>query len=45
VTRQLLHAQALGFNHPRTGEAVTFQAPLPEDFQKILELLEEEGLR
>jgi 23S rRNA pseudouridine1911/1915/1917 synthase len=36
---QLLHAAVLGFNHPRTGEYMEFEAPLPEDFQDILELL------
>ncbi|MBO8176457.1 RluA family pseudouridine synthase [Aeribacillus pallidus] len=36
---QLLHAAVLGFNHPRTGEYMEFEAPLPKDFQDILELL------
>jgi 23S rRNA pseudouridine1911/1915/1917 synthase len=40
VTRQLLHAKALGFTHPRTGEALAFEAPLPEDFQTVLDKLE-----
>jgi 23S rRNA pseudouridine1911/1915/1917 synthase len=39
VTRQLLHAQALGFTHPRTGEALAFEAPLPEDFQAVVDKL------
>ena len=30
--RQLLHAARLSFNHPATGERVTFEAPRPEDF-------------
>ena len=33
---QCLHARILGFIHPRTGEYVEFEAPLPEYFQKIL---------
>ncbi|GIW40395.1 MAG: pseudouridine synthase [Candidatus Binatia bacterium] len=37
VTRQLLHASALGFRHPRTGEEVFFEAPLPEDMRSVLE--------
>lgn len=37
VTRQLLHAKALGFTHPRTGEMVAFEAPLPQDFQEVLD--------
>lgn len=36
---QFLHAQVLGFEHPRTGEFLTFTAPLPEVFQKTLEKL------
>ncbi len=36
---QLLHAEVLGFVHPRTGEYMEFTRPLPEDFQKILERL------
>jgi 23S rRNA pseudouridine1911/1915/1917 synthase len=30
--RQMLHAWKLGFTHPRTGESVSFQSPIPEDF-------------
>ncbi len=30
VTRQFLHAYELTFDHPRTGEAMRFEAPLPE---------------
>lgn len=37
---QMLHAGELGLNHPRTGERMTFFAPLPDYFQKILEKLE-----
>lgn len=33
---QLLHAAALSFTHPQSGETVTFQAPLPALFQEIL---------
>lgn len=36
---QALHAQTLGFVHPRTGEYMEFSAPLPEYFQEILEKL------
>lgn len=36
---QFLHAQVLGFEHPRTGEFLTFTAPLPEVFRKTLEKL------
>jgi 23S rRNA pseudouridine1911/1915/1917 synthase len=30
--RQMLHAWKLGFTHPRTGERMNFQAPIPPDF-------------
>lgn len=33
---QTLHARVLGFIHPRTGEYMEFEAPLPEYFQKLL---------
>lgn len=36
---QFLHARLLGFEHPRTGAFLTFEAPLPEFFQKTLEKL------
>jgi 23S rRNA pseudouridine1911/1915/1917 synthase len=29
--RQALHAEWLGFSHPKTGEVVRFQAPLPQE--------------
>lgn len=36
---QFLHAQTLGFTHPRTGELVQFTAPTPTIFQETLENL------
>jgi 23S rRNA pseudouridine1911/1915/1917 synthase len=30
--RQMLHAWKLSFRHPRTGEPMTFTAPIPSDF-------------
>ncbi len=36
---QFLHAETLGFEHPKTGEWLEFKAELPEIFQKILERL------
>jgi len=41
VRRQLLHAWQLGLTHPRTGARLTWEAPLPEDFQAALNHLEE----
>lgn len=36
---QALHAYRISFQHPRTGEALSFKAPLPPVFSKILEKL------
>lgn len=36
---QLLHAQTLTFTHPITGESMSFSAPLPDYFQKVLSVL------
>jgi 23S rRNA pseudouridine1911/1915/1917 synthase len=33
---QALHAAVLGLNHPRSGERMRFEAPLPEVFEKLL---------
>jgi 23S rRNA pseudouridine1911/1915/1917 synthase len=40
VPRQMLHAGALSFTHPRTGETVAWEAALPEDFQAVLTFLD-----
>jgi 23S rRNA pseudouridine1911/1915/1917 synthase len=37
--RQMLHAQELEFIHPRTGTAMRFQAPWPEDVKEALRAL------
>ena len=37
---QCLHARKLSFVHPRTGERLTVECPLPEWFQAVLERLE-----
>lgn len=34
---QMLHAKYLGFNHPITHEFLEFEAPVPEEFNEILE--------
>ncbi|MGI9014436.1 MAG: RluA family pseudouridine synthase [Phycisphaerales bacterium] len=39
LTRQALHAAMLGFEHPITGQAMTFHAPLKPDMQALIELL------
>ena len=36
---QVLHAMTIGFVHPKTGNYVEFEAPLPEYFEKLLTIL------
>ena len=36
---QMLHAQSLTLTHPRTGEKMTFHAPLPDNFERALSIL------
>jgi len=38
---QALHAGLLGFDHPRTGEYLEFEAPLPSYFEQLLDKLRE----
>jgi 23S rRNA pseudouridine1911/1915/1917 synthase len=40
--RQALHAHALRFKHPVGGQAMAFEAPLPEDMTALLEWLRRE---
>jgi 23S rRNA pseudouridine1911/1915/1917 synthase len=35
--RQVLHAQTLGFVHPKTGKEMFFESPLPEDIKRLVE--------
>jgi len=35
VDRPLLHAYKLGFAHPRTGQRLEFEAPIPADIAKL----------
>ena len=37
---QTLHAQTIGFIHPKTGEYMEFSAPLPEYFKKLISILQ-----
>ena len=39
IARPALHAYALKFTHPESGELVSFTSPYPEDFAKALERL------
>ena len=36
---QLLHAKTLEFIHPTTGENMSFNAPLPDYFEKVLKII------
>ena len=36
ISRQALHACALSFSHPVTGQQMSFTAPLPEDMETLL---------
>ena len=38
--RQALHAARLGFAHPITGQPLSFETPLPADFQALLGALD-----
>ena len=37
--RVMLHARAVAFNDPFSGQTMTFEAPYPEDFKHLLEKL------
>ena len=39
INRVALHAHTLEFKHPTTEKQVKFEAPLPEDMQKLLDML------
>ncbi len=41
IERQALHARCLEFDHPGTGQRLKFEAPLPEDFSALIDVLEE----
>ncbi|MEQ5774406.1 RluA family pseudouridine synthase [Thalassospira sp. NFXS8] len=38
--KQALHAQTLGFSHPRTGNFITFSAPMPDDLKAVYAALD-----
>jgi len=39
IDRQALHACRLSFTHPMTGQAISLEAPLPADMQRIVSTL------
>ncbi len=40
LKRQFLHANILGFHHPKSGKKLFFKSNLPDDLKKIINLLE-----
>ena len=44
LSGQALHAKRLSLTHPRTNERMTFECELPENFEKLLEVLEKNSL-
>ena len=38
--RQALHAARLGFKHPRSGEMLSFETPIPADMQVLIDVLD-----
>jgi 23S rRNA pseudouridine1911/1915/1917 synthase len=42
--RQALHAARLGFSHPRTGEALMFETPMPPDMLALVDALDQSQL-
>jgi 23S rRNA pseudouridine1911/1915/1917 synthase len=41
LDRQALHAHRLSFAHPKSGELLTFEAPMPSDIERLLTYLRE----
>jgi 23S rRNA pseudouridine1911/1915/1917 synthase len=41
LTRQALHARRLELIHPKTGEPIVFEAPLPDDIQTAFDAIRE----
>ena len=35
--RQALHAKTLGFDHPTTGEYISFDSEIPDDMEKVIQ--------
>lgn len=41
IDRQALHSYYLKASHPRTGKVLEFEAPLPEDMEKLINLMKD----
>ena len=44
LKRQALHARLLGFEHPDTGESLTFSVPMPKDIQQVVKALRKKAV-
>ena len=42
ISGQALHAYRLELDHPRTGERMSFEAPLPENMTRLIEIFRQE---
>jgi 23S rRNA pseudouridine1911/1915/1917 synthase len=40
--RQALHARTISFYHPKTDDRLTLEAPIPDDFQLLINTLDED---
>ena len=43
MKRQALHAQKLAFTHPITGEKIALEAKIPDDYNRVINILNNEG--
>jgi 23S rRNA pseudouridine955/2504/2580 synthase len=43
LKRMFLHAASLSFHHPISGEALRFDAPLPDELQEFLDKLDHDA--
>jgi 23S rRNA pseudouridine1911/1915/1917 synthase len=44
LERVFLHAQKISFSHPKTGERIGFESPLPYELQSVLNYLENQSV-
>ena len=45
IRRQMLHAWRIGFVHPASGAALTFESPMPPDMRRLIAALEARSLK
>ena len=43
--RQALHATSLGLQHPATGESMSWNVPLPDDFEQLITAIQKHDAR